>query len=282
MKTERKIELLEKLIIKAKEITRETSSDPDFLTWKSLVERTFIQIFGDNSFEVKEFQKLNFRYKGIRNNGRDYSASHLRQFQTDFKVTLDSIHNYIEELEEIIKEEKNPLITTPIVQTNDSRTKKVFISHASNDSPIVEELIEILESLGLKSENIFCTSFSEYGIPLGENFLDRIKTELTSEVLVLFLLSENFYNSPVCLCEMGAAWALTKEHIPILIPPFDFSQVKGVFPSTQGFKINDASKMNLFKEKIEQLFQVTEPLPFTNWERKRDRVIRRIQDRVNN
>ena len=61
----------------------------------------------------------------------------------------------------------------------------------------MEELIDLIETIGLKSTQIFCSSFEGYGIDLGENFLDRIKSELNEENLVLFILSENFYSSPV-------------------------------------------------------------------------------------
>jgi len=77
------------------------------------------------------------------------------------------------------------------------------------------------------------------------------------------------------LCEMGATWIKTSEHIPILIPPFDFENIKGVIPLTQGFKINDSLKLNLFKEKLEKVFDIN-PIDFTSWERKRDRIIKRI------
>ena len=134
-------------------------------------------------------------------------------------------------------------------------------------------MIEILESIGLDSNQIFCTSFEGYGIELGENFLDSIKNELSSDSLVIFILSKNFYESAICLCEMGAAWVLVKEHIPVLIPPLDFSDVKGVIPLSQGFKINEPLKLNLFKEKIEKIFSLENTVGMSTWERKRDRIL---------
>ena len=122
---------------------------------------------------------------------------------------------------------------------------------------------------------IFCSSFEGYGVDLGENFLERLKKELDSSVLVIFILSENFYSSPVSLCEMGATWIKTNQHIPILIPPFDFKNIQGVIPLTQGFNINETIKFNLFKESIERYFKLR-PIDFSVWERKRDKIINRI------
>ncbi|TOJ54793.1 hypothetical protein CGI36_24785 [Vibrio parahaemolyticus] len=112
---------------------------------------------------------------------------------------------------------------------------------------------------------------------MGENFLDAIKTELSSDSMVLFLLSENFYKSPVCMCEMGAAWVLSKEHIPIVVPPLTYSDIQGVLPLTQGMLLTDSLKLNSFKEKIEKTFNITNGLSFSTWERKRDRVCSRLE-----
>jgi len=98
----------------------------------------------------------------------------------------------------------------------------------------------------------------------------------------MFILSRNFYESPVCLCEMGATWVLANEHIPVLVPPLDYSDVKGVIPLTQGLKINDPLKLNSLKTKIEKLFTIEKPLSFSTWERKRDRILSRIKNSIEN
>ncbi len=154
--------------------------------------------------------------------------------------------------------------------------KKIFISHSSKDIDIVEKLIDILEAIGVPSENIFCSSFEGYGVQLGLDFLETIKTELNSNVLVLFVLSKNFYSSVVSLCEMGATWVKTNEHIPILIPPFEYSEIKGVIPTTHGMKVNEKAKFNLLKEKVE-IFMNLPQSNFSAWERKRDKILKEIQ-----
>ncbi|MDE5423863.1 toll/interleukin-1 receptor domain-containing protein [Ancylomarina sp. DW003] len=270
MTVSNKIESLKKLIDKASTVKKEDSNDPDFKVWKNLVERTLIKVFGNESFELNEFRKLKFFYNPMLSYlGEDYSSEHLRCFRRDFEIAKKQITSYIEELEEESQSTVRP------IETDKSIINKVFISHSTKDKEYVEELIDILETVGLKSTQIFCSSFDGYGIDLGENFLERIKNELNEEVLVLFVLSENFYSSPVCLCEMGATWIKTSEHIPILIPPFNFENIQGVIPLTQGFKINDSLKLNLFKEKLEKVFDI-KPIDFTSWERKRDRIIKRI------
>ncbi|WP_234856393.1 toll/interleukin-1 receptor domain-containing protein [Acinetobacter junii] len=155
--------------------------------------------------------------------------------------------------------------------------RKIFISHATKDKEIVEEIIDLLEMIGINPTQIFCSSFEGYGIPLGNNFLDTIKEELSAEVLVLFVLTKNFYESKVCLCEMGAAWALSKAHIPIVVPPLSYSDIQGVIPLTQGLLINDIPKLNSLKEKLEKDFSIEQNIALNNWERKRDRFLANIQ-----
>lgn len=158
--------------------------------------------------------------------------------------------------------------------------KKIFISHATADKEIVESFIDLLEDIGLKSNQIFCSSFEGYGIPLGEDFLDRIKQELASDVLVLFIITNNFYDSKVCLCEMGAAWALSKGHIPIVVPPLSYSDIKGVIPLTQGLLINDVPKLNSLKEKLELDFEIQEKISANIWERKRKKFVESLNKSI--
>lgn len=279
LKDSEKVRLLKKLLDRADLITVESSSDLEFKNWKNLVERTFIKIFGENSTEYKHFSELRFFFQPIMwTTDSDFTADHLRVFRQDFGVLKSSITTYIEEIEEQVEHSSE---TFESVSNGSSIMSKVFISHASKDAALVEEVVELLESIGLESHQIFCTSFDGYGIGLGENFLDKIKEKLSSDTMVLFILTENFYNSPVCLCEMGATWVLAKEHIPIVVPPLDYSDVSGVIPLTQGMKINEPLKLNLLKEKIEQQFDLQNKASLSTWERKRDRVISRMDKLLN-
>lgn len=272
MNNQDKIKQLKKLLEKAQMIKVESSSDPDFKQWKNLVERTFIKVFGKESTEFEHFNKLRFHFRVfIITESSDYSTDHLKCFRRDLQMLIGSIKEYIQELEEELPQEFSENIVEQEISIN-----KVFISHASKDAEVVEEIIELLEAIGVESNQIFCTSFEGYGIELGENFLDAIKNELSSESMVLFVLSRNFYESPVCMCEMGAAWVLSKEHIPLVVPPFTYSDIKGVLPLTQGMVLTDAMKLNSFKEKIEKTFNITNKLSFSTWERKRDRVCNRL------
>lgn len=154
--------------------------------------------------------------------------------------------------------------------------KKIFISHSSLDAQIVEKVLDILVAIGVPHNQIFCSSFEGYGVKLGEDFLERIKVELNTEVLVLFILSQNFFNSPVCLCEMGATWIKTNKHIPILVPPLEYKDIKGVIPHSQGLIITEPLKWNSLKEDVQNFLSLN-TIDASIWERKRTKILKEIE-----
>lgn len=169
-------------------------------------------------------------------------------------------------------------VAAPMTMFSDKTTSfsKVFISHSNKDKLIVSEVISLLEAMGVKSDQIFCTSFDGYGISPGENFLEAIKNELNANTIVLFILSDNFYKSRVCLCEMGAAWVLSKKHVPIVIPPLKYEDIQGVIPLTQGVAINDKFKLNSLKDTLVEAMSL-DNVNHNIWEQKRDRVLQNIE-----
>ena len=275
-----KIALLEKLINEAKCLNAQKSDEPVFQVWKNDVCQALKKIYGENSFEFNQFVQIQFYPSPM--------SSYIGEATDDikiFKEGMDKAIGYLRIYISRINEEDDLMgdttdLSTQISHHSDTPIKKIFISHASKDKDIVEELIELLELIGVKSDQIFCSSFEGYGIPLGDNLLETIKTQLTNDSLVLFVLTEHFYQSAVCMCEMGAAWVLSKRHIPIVVPPLGYADIRGVIPNTQGLEINDAQKWNSLKQQIETQFQISGQENSAGWERKRDRILGRINKHI--
>lgn len=158
--------------------------------------------------------------------------------------------------------------------------KKIFISHSHLDGDFAYEVINFLEAIGIPSENIFCSSAHGYGVPLGDDFLSVIKKWLKDDVVVIFLLSQHYYQSPVSLCEMGASWISAKKVFPIIIPPLNFSDFKGVFPTTIAFMINESIKWIEIKEELEKIFEIKGKRDAI-WERKKEEILKRIGKLIN-
>ena len=153
--------------------------------------------------------------------------------------------------------------------------RKLFISHAAADIGFVEKVVDILKVIGVQREFIFCSSFEGYGVGLGENFLERIKNEIDEDVLMVYILSNEYYDNAKRICEMGATWVKTNHHIPILIPPFDYNDMGRIIPAINGMKIYERAKYEALKKIIEGFFHL-KPIGSTNWEVNRDRIINEI------
>lgn len=138
---------------------------------------------------------------------------------------------------------------------------KIFISHSSQDEKYAEALVNFLEDIGLRADSIFCTSVAQYGVPLGEDFNIRIKEQFTQfDTFVIFLFSDNYYKSVACLNEMGAAWVLQKDYMSILLPGFEFKEIKGAInPTRIAIKMDEKEvkyRLKEFRDKMIDLFHL--------------------------
>lgn len=101
--------------------------------------------------------------------------------------------------------------------------KKVFISHATADRKMIGILIEFLQNIGINKDDIFCTSISGT-LEGGRSFVKQIKDNVQGSKVVIFLLSERFFLSYFCLAELGAAWALNRNILPVIVPPISTAE----------------------------------------------------------
>ncbi|CAN7274478.1 toll/interleukin-1 receptor domain-containing protein [Rossellomorea sp. LjRoot5] len=142
----------------------------------------------------------------------------------------------------------------------DTKIKKIFISHATKDKKYVGHLVQLLNDIGItkSDEKIFCSSLPGYDIPYGESIYDFLKGELNnSNIMVLFVLSNNYYKSAACLNEMGAAWVTSKAQNFILLPNFNFNQISGAIDASKiSFNMDDEHGLDKFKDKIVEIFEL--------------------------
>ncbi|NDY72253.1 hypothetical protein DO021_00105 [Desulfobacter hydrogenophilus] len=124
---------------------------------------------------------------------------------------------------------------------------KIFISHSSKNKDYGTLLVELLRNLGIREDEIIFTSNVAYGIPVGQNIFHWLKYQIEEKPFVVYLLSEQYYESIACLNEMGAAWIVENNHAAIFIPDFDLSskefQSGALDPREIGFHINDEERV---------------------------------------
>lgn len=209
---------------------------------------------------------------GSTHDGRTFSTGMDVDYIADLKILRSRLQMELE---------KNEAYFQP--NTNDKKNK-VFISHASKDSEYVKAFVNLLEDIGLSEDEIVCSSISGYGIPLGADIYDWLSSQFQEFNLhIIFMLSDNYYKSVACLNEMGAAWVLKQRYDSVLLPDFDFVQIKGAInPNKIGIKLDSEvdelnHRLNELKETLIEEFSL-KAISATKWERHRNEFVENIKE----
>ena len=251
--------------------TRTIYSAPEFVEWSQSLQFELQEIYDrtHNQFIFDTLIILKQKFNGW-NDERFFKELSGKLF-----VIKDNINKFFP-----AEIEDNPY--TEGAYTMITKPAKIFISHSSDDRKYVKPLVDLLCDIGLNANHIFCSSVPGYGIPLDRDIYDFLKQQFQEyDLHVFFILSSNYYNSPACLNEMGAAWILQNAYTSILLPGFEFCEIDGaVNPRKMSIKLDEAQ--DSLKEKLGQLKnnlikEFDLPLvPDTWWEAKRDIFITQV------
>jgi hypothetical protein len=157
---------------------------------------------------------------------------------------------------------------------------RIFVSHAAKDEELVEDLVDLLQvGVGIHPDEIFCSSLPGMNIPTGIAFVDYIKSKVAAPDLVLLVISPEFLKSPFCNNEVGTSWALSLPIHPLLLPPTDYADVRGVLAGIQVGKLSDKESLNDLRDDFTEKLGI-KPLRTSHWERKRDRFLSKLSGTV--
>ena len=215
--------------------------NPDFIEWKEAVEYELQQIY-DRTMDTYIWNIINATGVIHKFNGKNYDErKNFNRLKSSLKVIEKNIDKYFPDEKSI--ESKITKAMKP----------KIFISHSSKDVKYVEPIVELLADIGMTNDNLFCSSIPDYGIPLNQDIYEYLSSLFSeNELYVIFVLSSNYYGSPACLNEMGAAWVLKNEYTSILLPKFEYQEIDGaVNPNKIGMKLDDDDE--LLKKRLGEL-----------------------------
>lgn len=163
-----------------------------------------------------------------------------------------------------------------------SKKAKIFISHSSYDKDYANAVFELLEDIGLNEKQIFCSSIPGCGIPLDQDIYTYIKQQFQEYSMhVIFVLSDNYYQSSACLNEMGATWILQNRYTSILLPGFEFKDIEGAInPRKMSLKLDNRpmevkEQLGKLKDSILEEFSLPS-LTDVRWEQKRNLFLDKI------
>ena len=219
-----------------------------------------------------------------------YLSCYYSDMNSDFKEFKDldndgngySLHSNFNK----IYAKYNLLMSQVSMQSKDNSKKgkspMVFISHSSKDKEFAEALVDLLESIGLDKDTLFCSSVAGYGLGLSDDIFETLRNLfLNHDLFMIFIHSPRYYKSAVSLNELGAAGALRTGFCSILTSDMEFSGLKGVVNDRSiAIKVNEEDawyRLNELYDKLKDIFNLTS-LEMTKWERKRDNFLRSVNN----
>ena len=137
----------------------------------------------------------------------------------------------------------------------------IFMSHAGNDKAIIKLFVDYIlkNGLGLRDENIICTSFEETTMKGGEDIPLYIKKTIKESSVVLSMVSQNYRRSEVCMNEVGAAWALDNSPIQIVLPDVDYDCIGWLVSLKKAIKISERGNLDNLCETLCDRLEITKP-----------------------
>lgn len=174
----------------------------------------------------------------------------LPQLKKNVNKGLSLIDSFLERLD--IHFGDNELVEEKSGKEDIVKIPKVFISHASKDASFIEPFKNIIlkQALGLQDCNIVCTSFESTGVPIGENIPQYIKDNIAQADVFLAMVSNNYKTSEVCMNEVGAAWALGKKPMQVVLPGVEFTQLGWLICLDKAAKIDNGDSLDHLAEVI--------------------------------
>ncbi len=227
---------------------------------------------------IRKINKWQLTIKDILING--YGTSH--RYVTTFESTItkkDSGFNFRKEFEHEMNEGLSVLesISESVALGLDGECKNlcaektganpplVFISHAELDKEFANEIVTLFEFIGVKGKDkLLCTSVDGYRIPVGRDIVEYLREVFNNyDLFVIILHTHNYYTRPVCLNEMGAAWALKTKCHSVLAPDFNFTEMTGVVNNKDvAIKIGAEdceARVNQLKNALVDFFGLSQP-----------------------
>lgn len=156
--------------------------------------------------------------------------------------------------------------------------KKIFISHSSKDKPIVQLFVDdILQlGIGLRPEQIFCSSIEDMGIKNGEDIRRHIHDNIKGTDYSFLLISNNYKKSEICLNEMGAVWVYNKNVKLYLLPNTNFKNIGWLCDTRMAEKINDSIALDKLYEELNKQYSLKNEF-IDSWSRQREKFISEIK-----
>lgn len=191
-----------------------------------------------------------------------------------------------ESLSSIIAAEsiKTQLASLNVSEKTESRQPKIFISHKQEDKAYADAIVNLINFIiGADGDKIFCSSVPGYGIKQSRDIMDELRSQFEkNEIMMVIIHSPRYYQSAICLNEMGAAWVLGSQFASFMTKDCGYDDLRGVIGKESiCININDDgptlnTHFNDFKNDIVKFFGTANP-DENKWENARLRFLNEVQ-----
>lgn len=170
-----------------------------------------------------------------------------------------------------------------LAHNNMAKPPKVFISHKKEDKAYADSLVNLINFIvGADGDKIFCSSIQGYGIRQSRDIMDELKAQFDEhEIFMIIIHSPRYYQSAVCLNEMGAAWVMGTKFSSFLTNDCKAEMMRGVINKEKIYiDPNDDPDMleahlNDFKNDLVTFFGKN-PIDENKWANARKRFVNEI------
>ena len=272
--------IVEDLFVKKYIFQCEKCKEPNTFTDSMITDENICQICGRKINVQSYINGAEVRYILDKNDFKEFiDEKGISIFK---EVSNASEKNKVIQFETVKIKDESRQIESGIENMERVKKAQLFISHATKDKEYIECFVKFLEELGFDENNMFCSSVEGYGISWGNDiyeYLEEIINNQENDLIVLFMLSENYYASAACLNEMGASWILKKDYRSILLPGFEFNAIEGAIdPRRIAIKLDDdnlMTKLNDVRDQLTEIFDLKN-ITGTKWDKIRKELIERI------
>lgn len=160
-----------------------------------------------------------------------------------------------------------------------SRTRSVFVSHAHVNTDSVRRLCMLLQDgMDLKPQQLFCSSLTGQGLLVGQDVQATLHQKLTRASCVLAYVTVDYFASPYCMCELGAAWGKRKVVLPVLVEPVSQSDLPGTVAGILSVVETNSDAIDKLHDALAGQLGVVKDQQ--RWQRARDRFTQALLHRA--
>lgn len=251
--------------------------EAEYESWKCYV-RDFLQTFldKDDAFISEWDSSLQSPYR--------QDVSDRAWYTTEIKKALVKLDSFEQRIGFRFKESAMMQKTDKQEKNDSHKPPKVFISHKKEDKAFADALVSLINFLlGSDGDKIFCSSIPGYGIRQSRDILDELKRQFDQyEIYMIIIHSPRYYQSAICLNEMGASWVLGTKFSSFMTNDCKPEQMHGVINREKiCIDLNDDADMlnghlNEFKDDLIAFFH-SGSIDETKWENARGRFLKEVQ-----